>query len=238
MHPARRPARRARGRFLRARGDAPLAEGLLAALGTVPPRTRRCTSRATPPVISPCGFLLRTRRCTLQRFAIPRSRNSVPPRTRRCTLRRAARRLVRPWVPPRTRRCTRSLTVPGVVDAPRASSAHAEMHPASGSGSAASGRFLRARGDAPAETPIQVHGWPVPPRTRRCTRGARHRARQARGSSAHAETHLRWGMQSARGSRFLRAHAEMHPLGKMRATTVPWFLRARGDAPRRSSTRF
>ena len=124
MHPDQEQRTAPAGRFLRARGDAPLPEVFGPRTPRVPPRTRRCTR--------PGGH--------------GRHLQSGPSARGRYTVIRSAK-VVLSAVPPRTRRCTPGPALTGRELA--GSSAHAEMHPGDSLARMKSSRFLRARGDAP-----------------------------------------------------------------------------------------
>ncbi len=193
-------------RFLRSRGDAPVALDRGHARDRVPPLTRRCADfdsaglqwaggSSAHAEMRPCR---QTTSPSSSRFL--RSRGDAPSPGRDLT--QSSR------VPPLTRRCAARAR-------PRAgwsagSSAHAEMRRRGGPRSSPRPWFLRSRGDAPTEDVAPASVREVPPLTRRCARLRAPRGDVLRGSSAHAE--MRRASSSA---------------GRSGA----WFLRSRGDAP-------
>ncbi len=128
MHPGPGARRRARARFLRPRGDAPVLRSVVDTAQAVPPPTRRCTHDRTRRIdralgssahaeMHPAGLRQQTPRC---RFLRPRG---DAPGT-------SLQQPIQGAVPPPTRRCTPSARR---AHPPReGSSAHAEMHPLPG----------------------------------------------------------------------------------------------------------
>ncbi len=206
MHRSATGARARCSWFLRPRGDAPQNASRPTSRVTVPPPTRRCTSRMRSDRAARRGSSAHaemhpgTASTSSTRTGFLRPRGDAPgpldPRQGKTQ------------VPPPTRRCT----PPGFAQifGRAGSSAHAEMHPRTRSAWTTSPRFLRPRGDAPSI--VDQTGWwsQVPPPTRRCT-AIRVRVRpQLAGSSAHAE---------------------MHPTRTDLRSRSRGFLRPRGDAP-------
>ena len=116
-----------------------------------------------------------------------------------------------PTVPPPTRRC--ALPHLGKQRRKPGSSAHAEMRPTPNLCERWTVRFLRPRGDAPAEARRVFERLAVPPPTRRCARERGCTKTALMGSSAHAE---------------------MRPCVFTPGADDVRFLRPRGDAPKRS----
>ena len=177
-------------RFPRARGDAPGHQEGLGDRSGVPPRTRGCAlykrDHAEKLLGSPAHAGMRPPPSPRapRRTRFPRARGDAP-RGRR------SRFAIRS-VPPRTRGCAqRGLLGAG---AKPGSPAHAGMRPAKADTLSRSGRFPRARGDAPRLRCQAISFTPVPPRTRGCARYRREPGRHTDGSPAHA------GMRPRRAS--------------------------------------
>ncbi len=145
MHPTTSVRRSGRRRFLRPRGDAPVARLQRRLAPAVPPPTRRCTDQRLP----------------IARLAHGSSAHAEMHRDR-ARPRRGGARFLRPrgdapvealsrglqlLVPPPTRRCTHDVGAQRLC--PSGSSAHAEMHPRRRASVRPPRRFLRPRGDAP-----------------------------------------------------------------------------------------
>ena len=168
MRPADSACRLASARFLRSRGDAPIAHRHRHIGTGVPPLTRRCAERLPRPRDRGRGSSahaeMRPIRCTSLRRArgFLRSRGDAP------TEHVYTEGFLR--VPPLTRRCA-----PPPLEqttCTRGSSAHAEMRPSCRRSRSRSRRFLRSRGDAPTRDGVLLRFPPVPPLTRRCARCA------------------------------------------------------------------
>ena len=169
--------------FLRSRGDAPSVRTRRSKRDEVPPLTRRCAVDAERAALHLAGSSahaeMRRRRRVAQSGCswFLRSRGDAP--GERFGVRFALE------VPPLTRRCAENhLEAVGEVPG---SSAHAEMRPIPSASQRSFPRFLRSRGDAPADAHRDMLRNKVPPLTRRCAAAVFQLDRLCPGSSAHAE---------------------------------------------------